>query len=447
MSNSTIAASQASGPIGNRRYVLWILLAVYVLNFLDRQILNILAEPIKRELHLSDAQLGLLTGLAFAIFYTLLGLPIARLADRANRVRIIGVSLAVWSFFTAMCGLAQNYLQLFLLRVGVGVGEAGCSPPSQSLISDYFPREERASALGFYAMGVPIGTMGGLAFGGLIADAFGWRWALVFAGIPGLVLALIVMLTIKEPREAIARNIAAQAEAALPWREALAELHSKRSFWWASLGASFSALVSYGHTAFFASFFLRNHGQDISNFAARFSEFTGANVQTTGFLGITLGLVIGLSGLLGSLIGGRMCDHYGRKDSRAFVTLPGIALLLGIPFALAAFFAGNTILALLMVGPQVFLKSFWYGPVFALAQSVVSPRSRATAAAVLLMMFNLVGLGFGPLILGLMSDQFAISFGEADGLRWAMASSAILGLLGTASFMMARRTIRADLIS
>lgn len=447
MSNSANTGEAAAASQADRRYVLWILLAVYVLNFLDRQILNILAEPIKRELRLSDSQLGLLTGLAFALFYSLLGLPIARLADRANRVRIIGTSLALWSFFTAACGLAQNYLQLFLLRVGVGIGEAGCSPPAQSLITDYFPREERASALGFYAMGVPIGTMGGLAFGGLIADAFGWRWALVLAGGPGIILALVVMLTLREPRDMLRQQMQAQAEAAIPWREALAELRSKRSFWWAALGASFTALVSYGHTAFFASFFLRNHAEDIQAFAASFSNFSGANIQATGFLGVALGLIIGISGLLGSLIGGRMCDYYGKKDARAFVTLPGIALFLGIPFALAAFLSGNTVLALLMIGPQVFLKSFWYGPIFALAQSVVSPRARATAAAVLLMMFNLVGLGLGPLILGLMSDQFAASFGEADGLRLAMASSAVLGLLGTASFMMARHTIRTDIIA
>lgn len=430
-----------------RRYVLCLLLIVYFLNFLDRQILNILAEPIKRELNLSDTQLGLLTGLAFALFYTILGLPLARLAERTNRVRIIGVSLAVWSGFTAACGLAQNFTQLLLLRVGVGIGEAGCSPPSHSLISDYFPREERASALGFYAMGVPLGTMAGLAFGGLIADAYGWRWALVAAGLPGLVVALLVLFTMRETRVTMKREQAVRAADAPPLREAIRELASKRSFWWAALGASFTALVSYGHTAFFASFFLRNHGEGVAALAADFSALTGGHFQSTGFLGLALGIIIGTSGLLGSLIGGRVSDAYGRNDARAYVTLPAFALICGIPFALAAFFSGNTAIALLMVAPQVFLKSFWYGPIFALAQSVVQPRTRATAAAVLLFMFNLIGLGLGPLAVGVMSDGFATLLGEGDGLRYAMAVSAALGVVGAICFLMARRTIRADIVS
>jgi len=231
-----------------------LLLAVYTVNFLDRQIVSILAEPIKRDLHLSDTQLGLLTGLAFAIFYTFLGLPIARLAERSNRVTIIGVSLAVWSGFTVVCGLATNYTQLLLARIGVGVGEAGCTPTAHSLIADYVPKSQRASALAFFAMGTPLGSLLGSSLGGVMSDTFGWRTAFLLAGVPGLLLTAVVFLTLREPRKelsALARARMAETQKTEgSFGATLRYLARKRTFWLVAFGAATLAFIGYGNGAF-----------------------------------------------------------------------------------------------------------------------------------------------------------------------------------------------------
>ncbi len=216
----------ADGP---RRYALGLLLVIYILNFLDRQVVNILAEPIKIELGLADWQLGMLTGLAFALFYTVLGLPIARLAERADRVKIISVAVGVWSACTVACGMAGNFIQLLLARIGVGVGEAGCTPPAHSLISDYTPAEKRASAIAFYSMGIPLGSLAGMALGGIIADAYGWRIAFFVAGAPGVLLALIAWLTLPEPRRKAGKVEVANKPSI---GDAIAELSRKPAFMW-----------------------------------------------------------------------------------------------------------------------------------------------------------------------------------------------------------------------
>ncbi|ATE64698.1 MFS transporter [Rhizorhabdus dicambivorans] len=441
--NTAAIARPPSHGASYGRYVLWMLLIINFLAFLDRQILNILAEPIKQELKLSDTQLGLLTGLAFAFLYTFLGLPIARLAERANRVGIIGISLAIWSAFTIACGFANSYAQLALARVGVGVGEAGCSPASHSLISDYVPREKRASALGFYSMGVPLGTMAGLAFGGLIADAYGWRVAIVVAGAPGILVAILARLTIRDTRR---QHIADRGKASPPAPAlglAMRELTSKRAFWWAALAASSSAFLAYGHNAFYASFFLRNHAQGIAEIAATVS---GGSLKASGFLGIALGLILGLGGLIGSFLGGRMCDHFAKRDPRANVLLPAGAFLVSLPFVLVAVFIPHTLVALLMLGPAILLKTFWYGPIFATVQNVVQPGTRATAAAILLGMMNLIGLGLGPVTVGIFSDAFAGTLGPSEGLRWGLAVTAIMGIVPPACLWMASRTLVSETV-
>lgn len=444
----TANRSAATAPVvaaapSYRRYVLWVLLTINFLAFLDRQILNILAEPIKRELALTDTELGLLTGLAFAFLYTLLGLPVARLAERANRVRIIGASLAVWSTFTAACGFASNYAHLVLARVGVGVGEAGFSPASHSLLSDYFPRGERASALGIYSMGVPLGTMAGLAFGGLIADAYGWRVAMLVAGGPGLAVALLTLLTLRETRTRMAADRRRIADAAPGLGQAMRELAGKRAFWWVALAASASAFLAYGHQAFYASFFLRNHAVGVADLA---HTVGGGSLKAAGFLGIALGLIMGIGGLIGALLGGRMSDHYARTDPRMSVLLPAGAFLLSLPITLLAFFVPYTTVALLLLGPVILLKTFWYGPIFATVQNVVQPRTRATAAAILLGMMSLVGLGLGPVTVGIISDAFARTFGPAEGLRWALAVTALVSLVPPACLWMASRTLAEEIV-
>ena len=234
---SELAASADDGPgieplsTGFRRYALWTLMIIYTLNFLDRQIVNILAEPIKKDLHLADWQLGMMTGLAFALFYTVLGIPIARKAEKSNRPMIIGTALAVWSGFTVLCGFAQNFWQLVLARIGVGVGEAGCTPPAHSLITDYVPKDKRASAIAFYSIGTPLGSLIGMAMGGLIADAYGWRIAFMVAGAPGIFFALLTFFTLPEPRKKLTAVMAAKATATIPLREAMKVLISKKTFW------------------------------------------------------------------------------------------------------------------------------------------------------------------------------------------------------------------------
>jgi len=443
---SAAPAQPAVRPVtdGYRRYAMGLLLLIYVMNFVDRQVVNILAEPIKNELGLLDWQLGAMSGLAFALFYTVLGLPIARLAERGHRPYIIAVALAVWSGFTALCGLAQNFVQLVLARIGVGVGEAGCTPPAHSLITDYAPKERRASALAFYSMGTPLGSLLGMAVGGIVADAYGWRMAFLVCGVPGLILAIVAALTLIEPRvratmAEIKTRAAAQKRA--PFRDALQTLMTKRTFWLVAFAAAIKAFIGYGHAPFTASFFYRNHTAEIAELASRFG------LQSGGFLGLSLGLVAGIGGAFGAFMGGVIADKYGGRDYRAYVSVPAIASLVTIPiyiFAVTLPFASFAILTLTL---NAILGTLWYGPVYATAQSIVPPHMRATASAVMLFVINLVGLGLGPLAVGAMSDVFAIhmEMGEAEGVRWALIVSALSGVAAFALFWLARKTIREEM--
>jgi MFS family permease len=428
---------------GYRRYALWVLLIIYTLNFLDRQVVNILAEPIKRDLGLADWQLGMMTGLAFAIFYTVLGIPIARLAETKNRPFIIGASVAAWSAFTVLCGFTQNFWQLILARIGVGVGEAGCTPPAHSLITDYVPREKRAGAIAFYSIGTPLGTLAGMAMGGLVADAYGWRVAFMVAGAPGVIFALIAAFTLVEPRRQLAADIAARAASKISFGAALAVLATKKTFWLVALAASIKAFVGYGHAPFTASFFFRVHGPEVAELAARFG------LKSAGFLGLALGLIGGTAGVIGAWFGGILADRLGAKDLRAYVIVPAIASLITIPFYILAVSVGSPMAAICILTVPVLLGTLWYGPVYATAQSIVDPHMRATASAVLLLIINLIGLGLGPVAVGALSDLLAGpgGLGEAQGVRWALILSAGLGLVAFVLFWQARKTIREDMVA
>lgn len=428
----------AAGP---RRYALGLLLVIYVLNFLDRQVVNILAEPIKIDLGLADWQLGALTGLAFALFYTVLGLPIARLAEKANRVTIISVAAGFWSLCTMACGLAGNFVQLLVARIGVGVGEAGCTPPAHSLISDYTPAAKRASAIAFYSMGIPLGSLAGMALGGIIADSFGWRAAFFIAGAPGLILAILAWLTLPEPRKTVKQTQVANHPTVM---DAVRELASKPAFIWMSLGAAINAMVSYGHIAFYGSFYLRNHAEGLQSLADFFNGFLGTELGAIGFTGLALGLLIGIFGAIGTFAGGQLADRYVHKDARAYAGIPALAGIAGfVPF-LVAMLSGSTLLSLGALAIVTCLNSVWYGPVFASAQSLVKPRTRATASAVILFVINLIGLGLGPLAAGLISDFFAIEHGAAEGLRYSLVTIGIVGLLALPAFWLASLTLRKD---
>jgi MFS family permease len=429
---------------GFRRYALVVLLMVYTVNFLDRQIVSILAEPIKNDLGISDTQLGLLTGLAFGLIYCGFGLPLARLADKANRVWIISGSLAVWSACTVLCGRAINYPTLVAARMGVGLGEAGCTPTAHALIADYTPKEKRASALAFFSIGTPLGSLLGLAMGGIIADAFGWRAAFLVAGIPGLILAVVVFFTLREPRKAMT---AAATEAASAMRMSFGAtvryLSAKPTFWYMAFGAAIKAFIGYGHAPFTASFFLRMHGPEVAQLASQFG------LKPLGFMGLALGLLSGIFGTISSWSGGWIADKFGARDLRAYASVPAVASVLSIPFFCAAMSVDSVPLALALLIPSSILGSLWYGPVYASAQSLVPPQMRATSASIVLFIINMTGLGFGALVVGGLSDffNFQMGMGKAEGVRWALISSAFFGLLAAFLFFMARKRIREDIVS
>lgn len=436
------APRSGDSSAGAGRGALWLLLAVYTVNFVDRQILNILAEPIKRDLRLADWQLGLLTGFAFALFYTVLGLPLARHADRHDRVRLMSVAIAVWSLFTAACGLARTFGQLLLLRIGVGVGEAGCVPTAHALIADTTPPDRRASALAFFSMGAPLGSMLGMAIGGVGADSLGWRGALMLVGLPGLLLAGLVATGLKDRRAAPAAG-----KEAPPLRAVLAELRGKPAFWWAAVGAGLASFVSYGQVAFYGSFLFRSHGPEISRLAGDLSRALDLRVGPAAVVGTGLGLAIGTSGVIGAWLGGALADRAARASRRALMLTPAVAALAGLPFLWAALFVDRAALAVALLAGPLLVKTTWYGPVYACAQGVVRPRARATSAAILLFVVNTLGLGFGPLAIGALSDLLAVRLGPAEGLRWALALSGGACALAAGCFLMARRTLERDLVS
>jgi len=429
-------AKSASVP----RYALGLLVVVYVFNNLDRQIINILAEPIRHELGLRDWQLGMLTGLSFALFYATLGIPIARLAERGNRARIIAISIVTWSFFTAVCGFAQNFLQLILARIGVGVGEAGCTPAAHSLISDIVPREKRASALATFSMGGPLGGLLGTAMGGLLIDLWGWRSAFFVAAAPGLLVGALVALTLKDPRAALKLTPQA-AEPAPTFKEALRELKSSRTFWLFAIGSAFQGIVAYGHSAFLGSFFFRNHGPGLAETAAFFG------LKTASFLGLALGLIAGVAGVLGTIIGGKLADRHVAKNQRGVATQVAVCNFLATPIYIVAMLVDSTNLALVTLAVPALILGMTYGPIFSVFQGVVQPRTRATAVSIYLLLTNLIGLGLGPLLAGILSDHLAVGLGAAEGLRWAQIGATLLGFVAAGLFWASRKHIVRDTVS
>jgi len=422
------------------RYAMWLLLGVYIVNFVDRSIINILAEPIKQELSLADWQLGLMSGLAFAILYTFLGIPVARLAERSHRPRIIAAAAVTWSGFTVLCAFAGNFWQLLLFRVGVGVGQSGCTPPAHSLIVDYHPIEKRASAIAFYSLGGAIGTLLGLVMGGLVYDAFGWRVSFMVAGSPGLLFAVLAFFTLKEPRRRLAQHATTVAAASSTFGQTMAYLAKTPTFWFVAFGAT---IFNFGGgVAFTASFFLRNHTAEMNLLAQ------GLGLKAVGFLGLAIGLT-NVGGALGIWLGGWITDRFGTRDLRNYIVAPAIAALLIIPVRLTIYTVDSALVALSFLAVSAFLGGFWWGPVFSVGQSVVPSHMRATSAAIILFTINLLGAGMGPLVLGLLSDYFnhGLGMGPAEGVRWALIASVVTGLGAFISFWMARRTIRQDFLT
>ena len=430
-----------------RQYALFVLMLVFTVNFVDRQVINILAEPIKNDLHLADWQLGLLSGFAFGIVYTLLGFPLARAADRHHRGYIIAGCLAAWSVFTGACGLAQNFLQLVAFRAGVGIGEAGCTPTSHALIADYTPKDKRASALAFYAMGTPIGSLLGLALGGVLSDYFGWRRAFIVAAVPGLVLAVVCALTVKEPRQRLSAAAQALADASghalATFGETTRYLARKRAFWFLAVGAGVRAFLGYGHAVFAPSFFYRCHGPEIAALAH------SLHLRPQSFVGLALGLLAGVAGALGSWAGGQVADKWGARDLRVYGSVPALSVMISAPTAVWAYATPSAVLSLALLAVTYFLGTLWYGPIYASAQGMVPQRMRAMSASMMLFVINFLGLVLGALGIGALSDLMnkTAHLGPAEGVRWALILSVVGCAIAIPLFWMARKNLREEMVS
>lgn len=416
-------------PYASRKkayYALVILTIVYSFNFIDRQLLAILQEAIKADLLLSDSQLGLLTGFAFAAFYVTAGIPIARWADRGNRRDIVALSLFVWSFMTAISGLVNNYIQLLLARIGVGIGEAGGSPPSHSIISDIFPPNKRASAIGFYSMGVSVGILFGFLAGGWLNEFFGWRVAFLVVGAPGILLAVVVRMSIPEPIRGLTekRQVSNQA---VPLGQVVSVLWSRRSFRHLAMGAGLNAFAGYSISNWTASFMIRSHG------------------MTTGELGTWLSMTIGLGGAVGVFCGGLLADRLAPRDKRWYAWLPALAGFICLPFMTAVYLVANPYTALLMGVVPGILFNVYLGNTIATTHSLVGLRMRALSSAILFLVINTIGLGLGPWSIGLLSDYLEPQLG-AESLRYAMLYLLPAVMFWSAChFYLASRTLRQDL--
>ena len=419
-----IAAATPARALGNR--VLLLLLLAYIFNFIDRQIIGILAVPIKAELALSDRQLGLMGGVAFALFYSTLALPIAWFADRKSRIAIISASVAVWSLFTALCGLAQNFGQLFLARMGVGIGEAGGVAPSYSLIADYFPSRSRARAMAFFSLGIPLGSALGIFFGGWIASSVDWRAAFVIVGLAGLPIALLLRLFVPEPVRGA--SDLAPTPAAPPFLEVLATLARNPSFWLLSFGAASGSILGYGLIFWLPALFTRSFGLSL------------------GEIGWFYGSLILVGGMLGTWLGGVIGDHLGPRRPGAYAAIPAVCFLLAAPAYAAALFAPSLQAAwLLFLIPQI-LGLAWLGPVITAVQQLVPPNMRATASASFLLINNFIGIGFGVYIFGELSTRMAERYGD-ESLRFSILYGLGFYLLAATFYALAARRLKRDMIS
>jgi MFS family permease len=407
-----------------RRYVLAVLTVVYVFNFIDRQILVILQESIKAEMGLSDAQIGVLSGFVFAMFYVSLGIPIARWADVGNRRNIIAIAISVWSGMTALAGLAQNYTQLLLARIGVGIGEAGCSPPAHSMISDYYPAEQRGTAISIYSAGIGIGIAFGFLFGGWINEFFGWRVAFLLVGAPGLLIGLLLFLTVREPEREAGQLV--QSPGQPGFADTLYTLWSLRSFRYYSIGMGLMAFVAYGVGNFLPSFLMRSHG------------------MSSGATGTTMALVAGLGNSVSVFIAGYLADRLGHRDKRWYLWIAGIPGLLAVPFLLACLYVEDVRLSIAWMLAHVLMISASLGPVIAISHSLVPQNMRAMTSAILFLVLNLVGLGAGPVAVGLISDALNASLGQ-EALRYALAIVSLSGVLAAILFLFSSRFLLADL--
>ena len=472
------------GTKGYRSFVLGSLLLVYVFNFIDRSIINILTEPIKASFGVEDWQMGLLGGPAFAILYTMLGIPIARFAERYHRVWIIAIAVFVWSLMTALCGVATSFLVLFLFRVGVSVGEAGCTPPAQSLIADYFVPKSRATAVSIYALGVPLGGMFAAVFAGFIVgnldgpslaalfEAWGWNWmlglldwqavegwrvAFILVGIPGIILAFVVKLTIQEPPRGYTDPPSAQKLEKASMKDVFKILSGKPTFWHIVAGATVASFVGYGVAQFTTSFLVRTHGLSLETAA------------------ILFGVIIGLMAALGVFLSGYLADQMATRHPRALCWMPALGMGLSVPLYAMGYLAPTVWLALPPLMAAATLHYFYLGPMYAIVGGVVDSRMRATSVAVTLFILNLLGYGLGPPLIGMLSTVLKSVFlsgndlgmtletckvvadltaeaaatcasANSEGLRWSIIAFCSLYAWAAVHYLLAGRTLMRDMM-
>lgn len=407
-------------------HALAILFVVSFFNYMDRYMLAVLLPGIKADLNLSDTQIGFITGFAFTIFFATLGIPIARLADRYSRPLIISIALAFWSLMTAVCGLAQSFLQLAIARVMVGVGEAGCSPPSYSLVSDYFPAQRRATALAVISLGGPVGVFVGFGLGGWLSEAYSWRAALFAVGLPGMLAAVYVGLRLQERPRGHADGIHSGVEIPRFWL-VFAQLFSKPAFLHACVAGGLYTLLLQSSIQWLPSFFTRTHEISIGRVSA------------------ALGPILGTAQFIGIFLGGYLADRLGRRDPRWYAWLPGWAILASTPLYLITFLSGDSNVALASLFVPLALGMMQAAPTMAIAQGVADPRMRAMAAAILLLIVNLIGGGVGPQAIGILSDALSATQG-VDSLRYALlAVILVAGFWSSLHYYFAGRSLAGEL--
>ncbi|MEM5275165.1 MFS transporter [Cupriavidus taiwanensis] len=424
---ASIAPSRSTAPRG----AILLLMLAYTFSMLDRQILTILVEPIKADLHLADWQIGAVSGLAFALLYSFGGIPLARIADHGHRVRMIAISLTVWSAFTIYCGAARSFVEMLMARIGVGLGEAGCTPAAHSLISDYVPPEKRGSALAFYQLGTPIGALAGLVLGGVVLSTLSWRWAFVIAGVPGILLAGIVLLVLKEPRQTVVAH--SQLQERVPFWTAVRTLVRDKAYLYLCAGSALGGFAYFGQSAFLGSLYLRTHGTALGALSANLG------IQKPALLGLLLGVMVGISGGIATWIGGWLADRFGKGQLRGYLSIPRYTLFFAAPMFAGAALANDMLLSLAFLAGAIFMHSLTYGAAYASIQTLAQPQMRGMAVALNILVVNAIGFALGPLVVGLISDFLTAVQGPTMGLRYALSVVMVPELLAALACGIAHR--------
>ena len=414
-----------------RTFALLLLTLVYGFNFIDRQIMGILAPFIQKDLGLTNTELGLLIGLAFAVFYTFVAIPIAWLADRFNRVNILSIALATWSAFTALTGLANNFLQVALARMGVGIGEAGGSPPSHSIISDMYPKEERASALGVYSMGIPLGIMAAYFVTASLMDVsedqVNWRQIFIFLGLTGIALAVVVKLVLKEPVRGAMELTSSTTISKPPFLESLKVLMRIPAWWAMCFGIAFGSFVSYAKSAFQTKYLI--------------TLDPSFDFQT---LVIILGIMNGTTYAGGAFFGARLADRWGKKDIRAYGWLPAIAMLLCLPVGIIGWWVDSVEMHLVFATFALLLLGIYLGPSFAIAQTLAPIHMRAMSTALFFFILNMIALGGGPTFAGWLMDVFGNNYNEIESIRYSLTVTTCVFIPSVISFLLVSKFLPKD---